>query len=206
MLCKDCEQILNKQGEKWVLANCRQEDDSFPLWDKLSSRVPDLASADTPTKVYLAERIPAINISALAHFAASIFWRGSIYGWNRNGTVPINLGPFQESFRQYLLGSRLFPEYCSLWIILREKSDYDKLTYTPVQERQGLFRVCRFPMPGFAFSLLVSKNIPLNYRNLCVVHGPGNPVFVTTVIEPLILEPALKMFQQLPLAKRPQLG
>jgi hypothetical protein len=51
-------------------------------------------------------------------------------------------------------------------------------------------------MPGFAFSMLVSKNIPANHRERCFVHGPENPVIVTTLIDKLLVDDAVKMRQK----------
>ncbi|HYA88462.1 MAG TPA: hypothetical protein VEI57_15510, partial [Nitrospirota bacterium] len=76
LLCADCEQRFNKKGEKWVLENCLQGDDSYPLASILNLRRPDLSSSNNPTKIYYASNIPEIDTSALTYFAASIFWRG----------------------------------------------------------------------------------------------------------------------------------
>jgi hypothetical protein len=51
-------------------------------------------------------------------------------------------------------------------------------------------------MPGLGFALVVSKNIPQNYREKCFVHGPGNPIVVTTLIEKCLMDDAVKMGQQ----------
>jgi len=109
LFCRDCEQRLNRQGEKWVLSNCLKKDGSFPLASFLASRLPDIFSDTNPTRVYFAAKIPEIDCPALAYFAASMFWRGSIHGWSEDGAIPVKLGPFQESFRQYLIGQEDFP-------------------------------------------------------------------------------------------------
>jgi hypothetical protein len=36
LLCEDCEQKLNKNGERYFLLNCLQSDASFPLLDRAS--------------------------------------------------------------------------------------------------------------------------------------------------------------------------
>lgn len=196
LLCPDCEQRFSKFGENWVLKHCLRKDGSFPLASSLSSRTPDLSSPENPTKIYYASGIPEIDISALAYFAASIFWRGSIHPWNDDRSIPVELGPFQEQFQQYLMGLQPFPKDSSLWVVVREGKEIDRLTYAPIGARQGNFHAYKFPMPGLAFSLAVSKNIPANHRARCLVHGQGNPVIVTTLIDKLLVDEAVKMRQR----------
>jgi hypothetical protein len=90
------------------------------------------------------------------------------------------LGPFQEQFRQYLLGLLPFPKDCSSSVVVREGKEIDRLTYAPLGKREENFHVYKFPMPAIGFSIVVSKNIPRNYREKCFVHGHGNPIVVTT--------------------------
>lgn len=51
-------------------------------------------------------------------------------------------------------------------------------------------------LPGLGFSLTVSKNVPLKYRNMCVVHGNGNPIIVTTILEEMLMEEAVRLGQK----------
>jgi hypothetical protein len=176
LLCRDCEQRLCKLGKDWVLKHCLQLDDSFPLASMLSSTLPDVSAAGNPTKLYYTSKKPGINVSALAYFAASIFWRGSIHPWNYDSTIPIRLGPFQDQFREYLLGNQLFPADASLWVVVREGKQIDRLTYAPAGQRIGKFHSYRFPMPGLLFILTVSKNIPALHRENCIINGPNNPM------------------------------
>ena len=196
LLCDSCEQRFSKCGEAWVLRHCLQKDRTFPLMAILVSRTPDVSSNGTSTRIYYAAKIPEIDISALAYFAVSIFWRGSIHPWNDDGSIPVNFGPFHEQFRKYLLGMSGFPEDCSLWVTIREGKEIDRLTYAPVGQRIAKLHAYRFPMPGLAFLLTVSKNIPATYRDLCVIHGQGNPIVVTTLIDAWIMENTAKMYQQ----------
>ena len=123
-----------------------------------------------------------------------MFWRGAVYAWNDDGSIPVRLGPFQEQFRQYLLGLKAFPQDCSLLVMVREEKDINRLTYEPIGNRKGKFHAYRFPMPGLAFILFVSKNIPADYRKACFVYGSGHPVFVTTLIDQTLGDDVVKMF------------
>jgi hypothetical protein len=193
LLCSDCEQRFNKFGEDWVLKHCLQKDGSFPLASILATRTPDV-SVQTTMRLYCASKIPEIDVSALAYFATSIFWRGSIHPWNTDGAIPVQLGPFQEPFRQYLMGLQAYPKDCSsLWVVVREGKETDRLTYPPVGKGSGKLHVYRFPMPGFCFILAISKNIPAYVSEKCFVSGHGNPIFVTNSLEPLLRNEGIEM-------------
>lgn len=196
LLCAECEQRFSKLGENWALKHCLRKDGTFLLRSILSARTPNISAPPNPTKIYYASGIPEINIEALSYFAASIFWRGSIHPWNDDGSIPVNLGPFQEQFRRYLMGQQAFPKDASLWVVVREGKEIDRLTYAPIGSRQGNFHAYKFPMPGLAFSMAVSKNIPANHRERCLVHGPRNPIIVTTLIDKLLVDEAVKMHQK----------
>jgi hypothetical protein len=145
LLCRDCEQRFSKFGENWVLAHCLHKDRSFLLAAILASRTPDISSDKTTTRLFYAAKIPEIDISALAYFATSIFWRGSIHPWNDDGSIPVMLGPFQEQFRQYLLGLLPFPKDCSLSVVVREGKEIDRLTYAPIVQTRRKFSRLQIP-------------------------------------------------------------
>ncbi len=195
LLCHGCELRLSRGGENWVLSRCLQKDGSFPLATTLASRNPNLSSPENPTRIYCAAGIPEINVFALVYFAASIFWRGSIYPWNDDGSVPVELGPFREHFRRYLMGLESFPNDACVWLVVRE-GEINRLTYAPVGARLDTIHTYKFPMPGLAFTLIVGKNIPAGHREKCLVRGPGNPIFVTTILEESLKEDALRMLQR----------
>jgi len=193
LLCHECEQRFQANGESWVFKRCLQKDGSFPLQDILASRRPEMGSGQT-TEVHYAVNIAEMNVAALAYFAASMFWRGSIHGWNLDGSVPVKLGPFQEPIRRYLMGESAFPPDCALWIALpKGRGAYEQLTYAPCGERQDGFHGFRFPMAGIAFSMLVSKHLPQLYKNMCFVHGAGNPVFRTVHVDKWVERDAVRM-------------
>jgi hypothetical protein len=203
LLCADCEQRLNKNGEHWVLGNCIQEDGSFPIASILAARNPDISSPNNPTKVYYTLNIPEINISALSYFALSIFWRGSIYAWKDYGCIPINFGIYQEKIRRYLLGLTVFPRNCCLMVYVREGKETDHMTYLlPSEGQKGDIHICKYAIPGFAFILLTSENMNLNESQFCIMHGKGNPIFVTTIIEKLLMDEVSKLLNNHSSSKR----
>jgi hypothetical protein len=185
LLCSDCEQRFSKNGENWVLARCLQADGRFPLAAVLASKEPDVSAVGTSTRLHYAARIPEVDVAAVTYFGASIFWRGAIHPWNTDGRVPVPLGAFfQEQLRQYLMGLQPFPQdYFSLWVVVREGKEIDRLTYAPAGNRIDKLHSYRFPMPGFCFMLFVSKNLPARVTEKCFASGSGNPLIATDVLE-----------------------
>jgi hypothetical protein len=94
------------------------------------------------------------------------------------------------------MGLTPFPKASSLWVIARKGGQIDRVTYAPIGKREGAVHVYKFPMPGLGFSLAVSKNVPLKYRDICVVHGNGTPVIVTTILEAMLMEEAMRLGQK----------
>src|SRR5437899_11585553 len=84
LLCNDCEQRFHRNGENWIFSKCLRRDGNFPLRDLLIARTAD-AGQGGATQVYLAAKIPEIDINALIYFGTSMFWRGSIHSWNSDG-------------------------------------------------------------------------------------------------------------------------
>lgn len=196
LLCDECEQRFSTYGENWVLRNCLRQNGSFRLASILESRTPDLTAPETTTKIHYAVNIPEIDLTALAYFAASIFWRGSVYPWS-DGNYPVRLGPFEESFRKYLLGDAGFPPDAALWVLVRPKSALDRATHTPAGGKTEEFHFHNFPMPGLAFSLFVGRRIPARLRGTtCFVRGVGNPIIISEHVEESILQTAIKMLRR----------
>lgn len=198
LLCENCEDLLNKNGETWVLRRCLQSDGRFELAEILAARKPKFSESGNPTKIYYASEYPEINVAKLSFFAASIFWRGSIFPWNDDGSTPVELGPFQEEFRQYLLGKEPFPKHACLWVALREGRDINRLTHVPKGERRQGAHVYRFAMPGIVFMLFVGKNIPESPRYRCFVHRLEHPIMVTSIVETVLIQDAAALMRMQP--------
>lgn len=194
LLCRECEQLFSKRGERWVFANGLRTDGTFPVAAALASRVPYAQDPNiSSTKVYRAAEIPDINISALTYFAASMFWRGSIHPWKVDGTCPVPLGPYQEPLRQYLMGVTGFPTDVALAVLVREPSGIRYLTHEPLGEWRGDLFVAKFPMPGFGFSINAGRDMPPPLRRSCFVRGEGNPIVLSTLVEKYILDEKTRM-------------
>lgn len=167
LLCTDCEGLLDKSGENWVLSQLLREDGTFKLGAHLKATRPH--AADSETEFYLAREVPQLNVSALAHFGAGIFWRGGLHPWNDDGSTPVKLGPYGESLRRYLLGESTFPHDLALHVLAREGGPATRMMAAPWGGRTGATHMYRFVLPGLAFVLHAGKAIGERAREHCFV-------------------------------------
>jgi len=68
--------------------------------------------------IFAVTSAPAIDVGKLAYFAISVFWRASIHRWNLqdHSLGDIDLGKYNEVFRQFLLGTTKFPDDAAILI------------------------------------------------------------------------------------------
>jgi hypothetical protein len=183
LLCRECEQRLSKNGEQWFFAHCWRKS-RFLLASLLEGASP--VHSSPRIKVYHAAMIAKLNVAALAYFAASMFWRASAHQWKMAGmeSKGIDLGPYEEQLRLYLLDATPFPENCVLWISVPENiSAFVHLSLTPYGGRKDNYRVYKLIVLGIGFHLLVGSQIPNEARLMCSVRGVRNPIYRTDMLE-----------------------
>jgi len=197
LLCADCELRLSRNGEDWLFRNGPRRNGRFRLRDTLDARKPDLVGPPPRrVKLYYAAGIPEINVSAIAYFAASMFWKASVHPWKDDGGYSLKLGPWEEEFRRYLMEEAEFPRHATLMVAIRQSSETDRMMYAPVGKRMQTIHVHKFPIPGFAFSLAVSKQLPSFFHNTCFVRSPGNPLILSNDLEEGILQDAQRILER----------
>ena len=188
LLCRECEERLNKNGEQWFLAHC---------WRKTQFRLGSLLDGASPTgsspriKLYHADQIPKLNIVALTYFAASMFWRASVHRWRMAGTESrgIALGPYEEQLRKFLMGETQFPPDCVLWVSVPESiTPFVGLSLTPYGGRKDGYHRYKLLVLGVGFHFLVGRRIPPQARATCFVSGPGHPIHRTDMLEEGIIQ------------------
>ena len=178
LLCADCEQRFNLNGERWVIRHMARIG-SFPIWEKLHESGPLAANEDRVC--YAGVSIPGLRIDQLVYFAMSVFWRGSVHSWkdragNEHG---INLGTYEEPIRQFLLDGP-FPEDVALTIsIWRTKGDAVLATYFPTPGDTSDYSTFLLYVPGIEFLLSLGKNIPKPTRLSCSVSTPQKVIYAS---------------------------
>lgn len=177
LLCTDCEDVLNKRGEKWISDKLATWERRFPLYDALTKR-PPLFDEDGMA-VYLGEQNPEIEVDKLVHFATGLFWKASVHPWKAGTSNPrIDLGPYSEEIRKWLRKESKFPEFIHL-IVVVEKPQKAQITINDPFEgvRQG-WRKFLVHVPGVLCMMAVGKMVDESIRALAITNT-GNPINVS---------------------------
>lgn len=178
LLCEDCEQRFNINGERWVIRQMARID-SFPIWEKLHEGTPLAANEDRVC--YAGASIPGLRMDQLVYFAMSVFWRGSVHSWkDRAGKDHgIDLGIYEEPTRQFLLGGP-FPEDVALTIsIWRTKEDVAVAAYFPTPGDSSDYTTFLLYIPGIEFLLSLGENIPEPTRLSCSIRTPQKLIYAS---------------------------
>jgi hypothetical protein len=163
LLCRDCEELFNRNGEDWVMASCYRNK-TFALRDALHKATPKYQTQGVT--VYAASQIPGVNCPALIYFALSVFWRAAAHIWKLGSNSYHNdLGPYEEPIRLFLLGAR-FPENVSLSTRVSCLDSLHERLLLPFSERGNGYHMHCFGIPGIVFTLLVGKRIPPAFYRL----------------------------------------
>jgi hypothetical protein len=190
LLCRSCEAILSREGEDWIFRHGMKNDGGFPLADVLRRSRPSVGTLGEHTRLYESALIPEINTAAITHFAMGIFWKASIHGWNTDGTIPVNLGEYDDEIRRFILGEADFPKDAVLAVMVREGGAIDRLTHTPTGIAGPQVSTYQFAIPGFSFVLTIGTNIPERTSQYCFVRGLGKPIVTTIAVEQFLFQQA----------------
>lgn len=184
VLCVDCERRFNENGERWVLAQMAREGE-FLLQETLRKATPIRSVPGLTT--YAAGRIPEIDVDKLEYFAVSVFWRAAIHDW----TPPhgekyerLQLGPYKEQLRQYLLGIAPFPPNVMTTISVYEENDFVRSMFPPSagEPRPEEGRPYSFLIPGIQFSMTLGKRLKPETRELSSHLEPERRIFMSPLV------------------------
>jgi len=168
LLCQDCEQRFNANGENWVLKHCWRGTD-FPLASLVASGKAVLTSPEL--SVYSADEITGVNVSALTYFSASMFWRAAVHNWSGRAVEPlIHFGRYAEELRNYLSGEVEFPRDCILLVTLpQHDSDPPKWMLYPFPKRTHGCHVYTMLFLGIGLSLSIGRQISTDRRGAALI-------------------------------------
>jgi hypothetical protein len=170
LLCADCEQRFSRI-EDHVAGLTEPSDRQIKLFEKVTR-------LDTPQKV-LASLNDGADAKQLAYFAASVMWRGCVM------TGDCKLGPYESSFRQYLLGTAAFPAEAAIHVALLDESsvvDLRGCVSEPSSTKVNFGWLHGFLLAGLAFRCWVGKSIPNAWQQVSLA-GP-NPKKYISIIGP----------------------
>ncbi len=209
--CNDCEQMLSRKGERWVLANIpTDQGNPFPLQDALVAETPVLYAQDL--NVYAGRKITAFDMDQLIYFGMSIFWRAAVREWKTTlGAVapPVDLREYCEPIRQFLLGGP-FPDDVAILIYVHNLKPAPNAATTVLPGKDHTRRFYWFYLSGLGFKLYLGKKTPQQIRQLCAVHSADGFVLVDAEFGKMVraflkdyltsqeLSPKLREFLKLP--------
>jgi len=177
--CRDCEQLLSKKGEQWVLANIPGDQGSpFPLQDALIPENPALIG--DKINLYAGGKIKAFDMQQLIYFGMSIFWRGAAREWKSSlgGVAPlVDLGGYYDPIRRFLLGGP-FPDDVVILVYVDNLKPVGNATTAVLPAKNQMADFSWFYLNGLGFALYLGKGVPKQIRQLCAYRSPDGFVIV----------------------------
>ena len=191
VLCSRCEQCFNENGERWVLQNCYRGRGRFRLRAELRNRT-SLFGAEF--EAYSASKEEAAKLS---YFCLSIVWRASLCEWICRGEryEQINLGPYQEEIRQYLMSGGMFPKLTSVVVILSALERPVLAMSLPTLYRVDSLHCYRFHIPGMSFVASVGGR---EQEHTLSVLLPPHPILITPEGDKLVQAETLALLGRVP--------
>jgi hypothetical protein len=198
LLCDVCEERFNSYGERWVLQNCLKPTGEFTLRDALRAAKPIFK---TPTGGGYPGDTPGVQMNQLVYFAASLFWRAAIYDWSQVNELgeKLNLGPYEEQLRTFLLGLNEFPKNACMIVYVADSADAVASFPAGGRVEDNNYHQYQCHIPGAMFFFLLGQLIPTDFQNqLCAVRSPRRIVFLTTQVREFWKKAALDLRSKLP--------
>lgn len=175
VLCGDCEQRFNKNGEDWILRHV-DNGKHFPLLQTLKLAIPFRA---TQRIVAFSGAAVGIDTEKLAYFALSVLWRSSVHEWRILGqTTSVSLGVHEEPVRKYLLGEDAFPSDVHVLVVACTDLASRGSFYVPGVLRHGLTMMYVLLTRGIYFRVHAGGRISPQMRELCCLCSPHKPIFM----------------------------
>jgi hypothetical protein len=178
LLCKICEDRLNKNGESWVIANCyNPQDGTFPLRDLILPAKALLAG--TKGGACDVSQVAGVNIEKLVYFAASVFWRAAVRSWRLGKEtypkLPMNKDDI-EQLRVFLLGKTAFPVNAASILYVSPSAIPPLSVGYPERVAQESPAYYRFYVLGLWFLLVMGENLSEDTRKMCILRSPVHPI------------------------------
>ncbi|TCS42513.1 hypothetical protein [Reinekea marinisedimentorum] len=195
LLCEKCE-IAFSSREKWARQYSHAGD--LPIIDNHEevTRISGATLCLFPQNV---------DIEALKYFALSVYWRFSVTGDNKT----LQLGPYEERLRKYLLNGR--GELNSIYLFMYLIDDTgsipsDKMMLIPkaIKRNNPSHWVHVFQIIGLRFHMLIGKKLPENLKNTIPSFDlirNGNSFLKVSSREDALLETLVNESMNVPLTK-----
>jgi len=185
LLCQECEDRLNRDGENWLLPKLATIDQKFPFYDLVVAVPPDTAGEDFAA--YACSRNEKIGFRKLTNFAVGVFWKASVHSWEEGKTTPmIQLGKYEERLRLFLMRKAQFPEKASLTIGVTPPANAVIGFNMPVLRAKRPWHMYLLHVPGIVFILSVGNEITRDQRENCFFSNPLHPIIVANFSQDIL--------------------
>jgi hypothetical protein len=185
VLCRDCEQRLNKCGERYTMTQVTQKAGrSFPLLRTLYGC--QMTKSALGFDYYDHTTSPMIDRDKIGYFALSVFWRSGVHSWRRpfGADNQIHLGEHQEALRLYLLSLAPFPAKMMLYFIVCNDPYSQNRFYTASKSSHpGNTTTHAFLARGLNFFLMTGEDITEMMGTLCFMTGKDRWIMVRSCQE-----------------------
>jgi len=176
LLCYDCEQHFRANGEDLAM-RLVQRKNSFSLLARLELALPE--ETDGKIKVYSGRRV-GVDTDKLAYFALSVMWRSGVRKWEtlRQQTSGIELGPYLEPIREYLVGTAGFPSGMAVLLTVATDFGSQNMVLAPWRSRLSAYPSYGLLTRGIWFRAFMHPNLPSAVRERCCVGSARKLLFV----------------------------
>lgn len=202
LLCEACEQRLNKRGEKPFLALCNDAHNNFRLLNLMEVAVPikhsssvrvssagvifrDADGTFSESVVKYSGRAMGIDTEALAFYAGSVLWKGSIHNWKtfKGQESTVNLGKYQEPIRRWVAGETGFPD--GVYVITTACTDRGSpgMCFAPSKVAGSWFPMYSILVRGIWFHVITTDETPAGLNDLCCVRSSEKALFKEDCLE-----------------------
>jgi hypothetical protein len=171
VFCWDCEQLLSREGENWIIPQLASEE-GFPLLALLHSVPPAIPADDF--NVYSCAGIGGIDCDKLARFGIGMFWKGHAHEWPN--CERLRLGAYGEPIRKFLLGEGAFPEHVALLIQVVDSVEPPFSGRIPNLIETQPCHLLSFYVAGVDFYLAVGRGMHPEWRKACFYRDPAHPL------------------------------
>ncbi len=175
LLCEECEDRFNRLGERWVLPRIASKS-RFPLLESVSSA--PVVQTISVASLHACAGIPGIDVEKITYFAMSILWRSAAHDWKKI-VSRVELGPYLEGVRRWLLGEIPFPE--NIWLLVTVASG-NKGIFTiaaPIPYQRTPYHAIIFYIPGIEFVFCIGKQVDPIMRKFCVYTMADHPIGIS---------------------------
>jgi hypothetical protein len=168
VLCRECEERFNQNGESEVLRHLAAKTKDFSDLHRTLRFAPP--REEHPDVMRFAGHEVDCHMDKFAYFAMSIVWRGCVHDWTMlDGEVrPASpMGDFQEQIRRYLLGETCLPPDMVVLVIVCSDKQSRNVWMIPKEEVAENCINVRFLLRGILFRVLIGHQMPDFYRGMC---------------------------------------